>query len=151
METTRYSDISIEILDQFSDGYQSVIRELNKKIKSDDIESGSLLPKFLDENNFIIILKNKNSKEIYSFIWYGYYFNDNFGNFLHINFSFTFIKFRNNGYNKLLRLQLENICIRNKINYITSTPFEDSPSKTILVNLGYQNENKHFYKRIGLD
>ena len=33
-------------------------------------------------------------------------------------------------------------CIRNKINYITSTPFEDSPSKTILVNLGYQNENK---------
>ena len=145
----KYSDILIEILDQFSDDHEIVIRELNKKIKFDDIETGSILPKFLEEDNFIILLKNKNSNEIYSFIWFGYYFNDDLGDFIHINFSFTFIKFRTNGYNKLLRLELENICISNKYKYITSTPFEDSLSKSVLINLGYQNNSTYFYKKLG--
>jgi hypothetical protein len=144
----KYSNTIVEILDQFSDNQKNIIKELNKKIKFDDVESGCLLPKLLEKDNFIILLKNKNSNEIYSFIWYGYYFNDNFGNFLHTNFSFTFVKFRNNGYNKLLRLELENICTSNKIKYIISSPFENSPSNKILINLGYQNENTYFYKKL---
>ena len=142
------SNNSIEILNQYSNGYQNIIKQLNKKIKFDDIKSGCTLPNFLEINNKIIMLKNKNSNEILSFIWYGYYSCDDFGNFLHINFSFTFVKFRNNGYNKLLRLKLEKIGIQNKIQYITSTPFENSPSKKILINLGYQNGKTYVYKKL---
>lgn len=148
---TLYLDTQIDLLDQFNDGYIYIIKELNKKIKSDDAKSGCLLPIPLEKNNFIILLKNKNSGEIYSFIWYGYYFNDTYGNYLHVNFSFTFIKFRNKGYNKLLRLQLENICASNNFKYITSAPFEDSSSRIILENLGYMDNKTHFVKKLGKD
>lgn len=139
---------SIEILHHYSYDYHNIITQINNKIKSDDINNGCTLPNFLENNNKIILLKNNIFDEICSFIWYGYYFNDDFGNFLHVNFSFTFVKFRNNGYNKLLRLELENICINNNIQYITSTPFEDSPSIKILKNLGYNNKKSYFYKKL---
>ena len=139
---------TIEILDINSNNNQNIIKQLNTKIKLDDIKSGCILPKFLKNNNFIILFKNNNSNEICSLIWYGYYFNNKFGNFLHINFSFTFVKFRNKGFNKLLRLELEKICIKEKFQYITSSPFEDSPSTKILINLGYHNEKSFFYKKI---
>ena len=145
---TDFFDYTIEILTKYSNDYQNIIKQLNKKIKLDDIKSGCILPKLLFFKNFIILIKNNNSNEICSFIWYGYYSNEKFGNFLHINFSFTFVKFRNKGYNKLLRLELEKICINDKIQYITSTPFEDSPSTKILINLGYNNEKSFFYKKI---
>lgn len=106
------------------------------------------LPKQLDKENFIIMLKDKNSDEILSFIWYGFYHNDKFGTILHVNFSFTFNKFRFNGFNKLLRVELEKICIGNNIQYITSTPLENSPSKKILINLNYIMEFNCFYKKI---
>ena len=94
------------------------------------------------------MLKDKNSNEILSFIWYGFYYNDNFGIILNVNFSFTFNKFRNNGFNKLLRLELEKIAILNNIQYITSVPFENSSSKKILINLGYVSKQNYFYKKI---
>jgi hypothetical protein len=146
--TPLYLDTQIDLLDQFYDNHQYILKELDKKIKLDDVKSGCSLPTLLEKNNFIILLKNKNSGEIYSFIWYGYYFNNTYNNYLHVNFSFTFIKFRNKGYNKLLRLQLENICASNNIKYITSAPFDNSPSKIILANLGYLDNKTHFVKRL---
>ena len=153
MEPT-HIDISIEILSQLSPDCEKIIKQINKKIKSSGDNSGSVLNKKLEKNNFILLLSNIKTKEIVSFIWYGIYFNDNFGDFLHVNFSYTFVKFRNRSYNKLLRVQLEKIGLDNNIQYITSTPFDNSPSKKILINLGYSNDlnnpdnPKCFYKKL---
>ncbi len=81
-------------------------------------------------------------------IWYGFYNNEKFGRILHVNFSYTFNQFRYNELNKLLRIELEKICIQNNIKFITSVPFENSPSKIILINLGYVSELNFFYKEI---
>lgn len=142
--------MEIIILDHQSSEIENIIKKLNKIIKSDDNDSGTYLPKKLNSDNFLILLKNKNLDKIVSFIWYGFYLNSELGKILHINFSYTFNKFRNNGYNKLLRLKLEKICISENIAYITSVPFENSPSKKILINLGYDSKLNYFYKKINL-
>lgn len=141
-------DKLINIINCRSHGITNILNKLKKKIKSDDSNTGTILPKQLDEENFIIMLKDKNSNEILSFIWYGLYYNYNFGTILNVNFSFTFNKFRNNGFNKLLRLELEKIAILNNIQYITSVPFENSLSKKILINLGYVSKQNFFYKKL---
>ena len=141
-------DKFINIINCDSYNIKNILNNLKKKIKLDDSNTGTILPKQLDDKNFIIMLKDKNSNEILSFIWYGFYYNDNFGTILNVNFSFTFNKFRNNGFNKLLRLELEKIAILNNIQYITSVPFENSSSKKILINLGYVSEQNYFYKKI---
>jgi hypothetical protein len=143
-------NIEINILTYDSIEIKKTINLLKKKIKYDNNKNitGTILPKILQEQNFIILIKNKNLDEILSFIWYGFYDNERFGRILHINFSYTFNKFKNNGFNTFLRLQLEKICIKNKIKYITSLPFENSPSKKILIKLSYKSELNYFYKKI---
>lgn len=142
------TDIYIEILNYHSNGIATIINKLNKKIKSDDNTTGTFIPKYLDKENFIIIAKKKNSNDIMSFIWYGFYYNEKYGRFLHVIFSYTFNEFRSNGLNKLLRFELEKICIQKNVQFIISTPFENSPSKKILINLGYISELNFFYKKI---
>lgn len=136
------------IIDTYVFNYKNIIKSINRKIKKDDRITGTSLPVNIDDDNFIILLKNTKSNEVLSFIWCGFYSNKEFGEILHVNFSYTFIKYRNNGYNKLLRLELEQISKQNKINYITSTPFEHSHSKNILIKLNYKQKSNYFYKKI---
>jgi hypothetical protein len=142
------TDIYIEILNYQSDDITNIINKLNNKIKLDDNRTGTFIPKYLNQENFIIVSKKKYSNDIMSLIWYGFYNNEKFGRILHVNFSYTFNEFRSKGLNKLLRFELEKICIQNNVQFITSTPFENSPSKKILINLGYVSELNFFYKKI---
>lgn len=141
-------NLSISVLDSNTNSYENIKNEINKSIKHTDDISGIILPKKLFENNFIILLRNIISNKIVSFIWYGFYFNEKLGKVLHVNFSYTFVTFRNNGYNKYLRIELENICRTKNISFITSVPFKNSPSKKILVGLNYVDSINYFYKKI---
>lgn len=136
------------ILNHQSDSIMEIISKINKNIRLDDKETGTYLPHKLSDDNFIIFIRNINSNEIISFIWYGYYLNQELGKILHINYSYTFKKYRANGFNKFLRLELEKICRQNNIKYITSTPLEQSNSKTIMFGLGYDIGINYFYKKI---
>lgn len=136
------------VLDSNNTNYEYIKNKINKNIKNTDNVSGIILPKKLSENSFIILLKDKFNGDIISFIWYGFYVNNKLEQVLHINFSYTFITFRNNGYNKYLRIELENICKIKNINLITSVPFENSPSKKILIKLNYVDSINYFYKKI---
>ena len=141
-------EFDICILNYQSNNIKNIVNNLNKKIKSDDNTTGTFLPKQLDKDNFIVMLKDKISYEISSFIWYAFYPNDIFIKILHVNFSYTFNKFRFKGLNKSLTLELEKIGRNNKIQYITLTPFENSPIKKILIKLGYTSQINYFYKKI---
>ncbi len=121
---------------------------VNKNIKKDDDSCGTNLPKKLDDNTFILVLKDILTKEIISLLWYGNYYSDSIGNFTNINFTYTFKKFRQKGFNKFLRIKLEEICIGNGIEIITSTPFEDSPSKNILEKIGYVKNLNYYWKKL---
>ena len=138
--------MSIIIIDKNS--LSQFIRKINKKINSDNKESGTNIPSILPNDNFIILLRDTKSDSILSLIWYGIYQNDEFGKILHVNYSYTFLQFRNKGYNKLLRTKLELIGIENCVEYMTSCPFENSGSRQILIKLGYTNRNNFFYKKI---
>lgn len=140
--------MSIIIVDKFSHNCNITIANINRKIKLDNKESGVAIPKKLPTGNFIILLKDSKSNTIMSLIWYGFYENNEFGKILHVNYSYTFNEFRNNGYNKILRLKLELIGTNNNANYITSCPFQSSKSKQILIKLGYISKKNCFYKKI---
>jgi hypothetical protein len=69
---------------------------------------------------------------------------------MNINFTYTFSAFRNKGFNKFLRNELEKICIGMKIEFITSSPFESSPSKYILEKNGYVKMSNYYCKKINI-
>ena len=61
--------------------------------------------------------------------------------YVHINYSYTVKEYRSRGHSTALRLYIENFCKENKINYITSTPFENAISKRILDKLDYSTDS----------
>lgn len=133
------------------------LKLLLSDIKKDNLNNleGCVLPQKLKPTDFVICIRNKITEDIYSFIWFGIYaddihFNINLKNknYLHINYSYTFKKHRNNGLNKKLRLWIETYCVKNSIGYIISVPLPDSNSKYILEKLGYFKINTFYMKNI---
>jgi len=126
------------------------IKKLSNQIKKNDKTNGTKLPSKLSDNEYIIGFEDLVSNNIVSFIWFGIYENEDMGKFTHINYTFTFEKFRQNGLNKKLRFQIEKFCQINKIQTITSKPFEDSPSKKILQTLGFFFNENYYWKKISI-
>ncbi len=123
------------------------LKELNKQIKKDrDTITQGFVPINLDENHFVICLRNKLTHEIHSFIHFC--IRENFldiPKYIFVIYSYTFIKQRNKGLNKMLRLVLEDSCKLNNINAIVSLPFKESNSRSIMDKLGYTNEKDDLY------
>jgi len=127
---------------------------LGKKIKNENgtIE-GCILPKKIKPNEIVVCVINKVNQDIISFIWFGNYINKINPDliekqYIHINYSYTFIKYRNLGLNKKLRLWIESFGIQNNIEYIVSVPLSDSNSKYVLEKLGYTKINLYYLKKI---
>lgn len=138
--------------------YNIELELLSDEIKKDNNNNleGCVIPRKLKLTDSVICIRNKITKEICSFIWFGIYRNIFFDIslekviYLHINYSYTFKKFRNNGFNKKLRLWIETYCVENNIGYIISVPFPDSNSKYILEKLGYIKINTYYMKKINI-
>ena len=124
------------------------IIKINKDIIKDNNIDRTFLPNQLKDNEYIIGYVDLKTNNIISFIWFGIYKNNEFGTFTHINYSYTFVKYRQNGLNVKLRIQIEKFCFENKIQTLTSKPFEDSLSKKILLGLGFCNNSNYYYKKI---
>ena len=122
--------------------------QLNKIIKLDNDITRCILPQKLEQNNYIICFIDEKLNQILSFIWFGIYENILLGKYIHTIFSYTFKKNRSNGFNKILRLKLEDFAIRNKVYKIVSVPFDKSPSLNILLNLGYISMNNFYLKNL---
>jgi len=117
-------------------------------IKSDNDIFGCELPKKLNSNEYIIAIVEEKTTDIQSFIWFGIYENKQMGKYLHTNFSYTFKAHRSNGFNKLLRLKLEEFAKENNINKITSIPLDKSLSANIINKLGYKFNENFYIKEI---
>jgi len=134
------------------------LKLLSDKIKKDSNNNleGCIIPKKLKSTDFVICVCNKITKEICSFIWFGIYKNIFFDidlkeiTYTHINYSYTLTKYRNNGFNKKLRLWVETYCVENNIEYIISVPLHDSNSKYVLEKLGYIKINTYYMKKINI-
>ena len=115
------------------------IIKINKQIKIDgDKISGIYIPIILPSNNFIICLKNILDKKIVSFIHYQISYNfKKFDKILFMNYSYNFITYRKRGFNKKLRLFLEDICKKKKIKVIVSLPFPEFESRIVIIKLYY--------------
>lgn len=118
---------------------------LNKKIKKDGdkITKGSV-PSILEFDNFVICLKDRQTNQICSFIHFSIRYdfpnkNQIINKIIFINYSYTFIKYRKQGLNKMLRLVLENACKLNNCDAIVSVPFPESESRIVMEKLDYVN------------
>ena len=98
-----------------------------KKIKMDFV-----IPRLLDSKSYIIAVKKENI--VMSFI----YFTD-FGDYIHINYSYTCPEFRRFGFSTMLREYLIiNYAKENSKNKIVSVPFESANSVSLLKKLGFK-------------
>lgn len=130
---------------------ENELKLLSKHIKNDNafgdkdiVIEGCIIPKKLKSTDFIVCLYHDN--KIISFIWFGLYSNNiyisaNSKKYLHVNYSYTFKKYRNNGFNKKLRLWIESYCYENNIRYIVSVPLPVSNSNFILEKMNYSKIN----------
>lgn len=145
------------------------LKLLSKLVKKDGANTeGCLLVQRLQHNDFVVYLKNE-LNEICSFIWFGIYKNDICKNinqnaeknakekvdknidenvYIHINYSYTFKKYRNMGMNKKLRLWIESYCVENSIQYVVSVPLSDSNSSIVLSKLAYIKIDNYYLKKI---
>lgn len=126
-------------------------------INDSDILEGCLIPKKLKLTDSVICIRNKITKNIHSFIWFGIYNNNNNIPFvtnsdkiIYINYLYTFRKHRNNGYNKKLMLLVETYCEQNNIQYIVAVPLPGSNSKYVLEKLSYTKIDNYYMKKINI-
>lgn len=127
--------------------------ELKKKIKKENNNYGCCLFKKMNSNEKIICYVNKKTNELASFIWFGIYSSNEINlnsvdKISHINFSYTFDKFKKMRLNTNLRLWIETYSKINKINYIISVPLPGSYSENILIKLGYDKKDTYYIKKI---
>lgn len=125
---------------------------LKKKIKKEKY-FGCCLYKKLSSNEKIICYMDKKTSDIASFIWFEVYSSDKINSnsvdrISHINFSYTFEKFRKIGLNNKLREWVEKYSQINKINYIISVPLPGSYSENILKKLNYVKKDTYYIKKI---
>lgn len=128
-------------------------------INNSNILEGCIMPKKLKLTDYVICIRNKITKNIFSFIWFGIY-NNNYNIpfdanldkiiYLHINYIYTFRKHRNNGFNKKLMLWVETYCEQNDIHYIVAVPLLDSNSKYVLEKLSYTKIDNYYIKKINI-
>lgn len=123
------------------------ISELNKQIKKDgDKINQVIISKVLQLDNYIICLRERTTNKICSFIHFSIRKNfENLNKIIYINYSYTFIANRKNGFNKMLRLALEKFCKINNCRAIISVPFPESESRIVLSKLGYKNMKSDIY------
>lgn len=133
-----------------------IFNGLKKKIKKENNGYGCCLSKKMSSNEKIICFGDKKTNELASFIWFEIYSSnkinlnsvDDVDNIAHVNFSYTFDKFRTLGLNTNLRLWIEKYCLENKIKYIISIPLPGSNSENILIKLGYTKNDTYYIKKI---
>jgi len=68
--------------------------------------------------------------------------------YLYINFTYTFVRYRQKGYNKILRQLLEDIAKYLNLEYVVSVPFENANSKIVLEKMDYLSKNNIYYKKL---
>jgi hypothetical protein len=137
-----------EELNHNDEKYKNLKKELKK-----DINCTCIIPQELDSKQKVISIIDIKNDFVASFLWFeGYSTNKIIPNqnvkCIHINFSYTFEKYRNKKLNKKLRLWLESYTLVNKINYIISVPLPDSNSEIILKKLGYKKKDTYYFKQI---
>jgi len=130
-----------------------IFNGLKKKIKKENNGYGCCLSKKMSSNEKIICFENKKTNELASFIWFEIYSSNRINlnsvdDVAHVNFSYTFNKFRTFGLNTNLRLWIEKYCLENKIKYIISVPLPGSNSEKILIKLGYTKNDAYYIKKI---
>jgi hypothetical protein len=142
VNTIDKSDYYLDYLNQTHE-----LIQLNKDIRKDgDKITKGFVPTILENDNFIICLKNKITHKICSFIHFS--IRQNFSQYkkiIFINYSYTFISFRKQRLNSMLRLVLEDACKLNNIDAIVSVPFPESESRIVMGKLGYSNVHSDIF------
>ena len=145
------------------------LKQLNKMIKKDKDISQVILPRTLKPNEYMVGLPNEYMvglpneymvglpNQIMGFIWFGI-FEDLESNikYIGINYSYTFIKYRNRGTNAKLRLFVEKFASNSNIQLIKSIGLPGSYSIKIMNKLNwestckstYESEQTYFCKKI---
>lgn len=136
-----------------TDDDTKIFNGFKKKIKKENNEYGCSLFKKMSSNEKIICFEDKKTNELASFIWFAIYSSNRINlnsidDVAHVNFSYTFDKFRTLGLNTDLRLWIEKYCSENKIKYIVSVPLPGSNSEKILIKLGYSKNDTYYIKKI---
>ena len=131
----------VELLDS------SMLKLLGKKVKNNS--NSCNLPKKLKQDDYIVALFDND--EIASFIWFGIYENDMLKHdekkiqYIHINYSYTFEKYRKMGMNKKLRNWTELFGNMSNIKFVVSIPLPEANSTTVLEKMGYtRRENEEY-------
>ena len=133
------------------------LKELNKMIKKDNDVSQIILPHTLKLNEYMIWLPDRSNSlpnrsnslpdrsnslpnQIMGFIWFGI-FEDLESNikYIGINYSYTFIKYRNRGTNTKLRLFVEKFASNSNIQLIKSIGLPGSDSIKIMNKLNWES------------
>jgi len=68
--------------------------------------------------------------------------------YVYINFTYTFVKYRQKGHNRLLRQLVENIAKELNLEYVVSLPFENASSRIVLEKMGYLSDNRIYTKKL---
>ena len=119
------------------------LKQLNKMIKKDNDVSQVILPHTLKSNEYMIWLPDRSNSlpnQIMGFIWFGI-FEDLESNikYIGINYSYTFIKYRNRGTNTKLRLFVEKFASNSNIQLIKSIGLPGSDSIKIMNKLNWES------------
>ena len=119
------------------------LKQLNKMIKKDNDVSQVILPHTLKSNEYMIWLPDRSNSlpnQIMGFIWFGI-FEDLESNikYIGINYSYTFIKYRNRGTNTKLRLFVEKFASNSNIQIIKSIGLPGSDSIKIMNKLNWES------------
>ena len=125
------------------------LKKLSKSVKSDDRMSGASLSHgphvatlCLVDPTYTIFDKDK----VLSFINFQTATHPSYGTYIHINYSFTYVKYRGKGYNPLLRQIVELIAKNINICRLMSVPLEGASSVIVLKKMGYVEDGPFYYK-----
>ena len=118
--------------------FKFIEQQLKYQLKKDNIYNWMYPKQFKKNERLIFLLKNK---KILSVLHITINSDE-----LEFSFSFTPIKQRRNGYNKLLRVYIINKFRELGISKFTSTPFPNSNSIPLLKSLGFKKvQNQYKY------
>jgi hypothetical protein len=136
------------------------LKKISKIVNANDTNGGTNLT--ANDNTFMVCLYDKLTNDINDIVSFvNFTFIDReiaicattgkqvlIPKYIYINFSFTFVKYRQQGYNSLMRKFIEDICKEFDIPCIMSCPFEGANSPIVLKKLGYQTDidEKIYYK-----
>ncbi len=128
------------------------LKKICSLVKKDNESFGTNL--IFDNKNFTVCLVN--SDKVMSLISFKICKNKQLElgevkcitDYIYINFTYTFVRYRQQGYNKLLRQLVENIAKELNVEYVVSLPFENASSQIVLKKMGYISDGNIYYKQI---